>query len=256
MRRVAGALILVCATACAGPNEELKTTSADGRGPEPEPDLKVTEFVLGPGDELHVEVFRNQELSRDVKVMPDGTFSYPLLGEVKAAGVGVRELRETITNGLRSHLVVEPVISITITALKSRKVAVLGEVRRPGMFSLEGSLSVIEAVTAAGGFTKEATQRNVLLVRSDRGRAVARTLNISDAINEGALAQNAQLMPGDVLYVPTSLVADVNRFVAHLAQALSAAVLAETGIVLGPQVKDILLGDPIGTTAPPIAITP
>lgn len=256
LRWVAFVVFLAQASACAGPNQDATVLPLEGAEAQPEPGLRVTEFVFGPGDELKIDVFRNRELTRDVRILPDGTFSYPLLGEVQAAGLGVKELRERITEGLRPYLVVEPKVSIEITALKSRKVAVLGEVRRPGIFSLEHSLSAIEAVTAAGGFTKEATQSSVLLVRANGGQLVAKELDISGAIVEGELGQNALLKPGDVLYIPTSIMADVDRIVGRLAAIMGTLVLAETGIILGPQVKDILQGKPIGSTAPPIAIVP
>ena len=246
---VAGLLWLGVA-ACATSQQELQLSDTESELAKPPARLKVSEFVLGPDDQLSIEVFRMPELTRKVTVMPDGNISFPLLGEVKAAGLGVTELRKSIVEGLRKFLVVEPQVTIELTSLKSRKVAVLGEVKRPGVFALQGTTSVLEILSSAGGLTRDATERNVLLVRNESGRAVVRKLNIGKAWKGTELSQNVLVQAGDVLYVPSSFIADVNRVFAHIRNIVGTLFILESAIILGPDMKDVLLGDPIGTTTP------
>lgn len=245
--RWAGAVLCLVYAACGGPQNAPQALVQPHKANEPSVKLSLSQFVLGPGDELTVVVFRNPDMTRKVKVMPDGTFSYPFLGELKAAGVGVTDLRQKITQALSKYFV-DPQVSIEITALKSRKVFVLGEVKQPGVFLLEGPTSAIEAISKAGGFTQQATSRSVVLFRQDGGRAYATKLNVERALRKGEVAQNVALQPGDVLYIPTSFVTDVDRFMMHVSSIIAPLVFTEFGIVLGPTVKNVLEGSFTGSS--------
>lgn len=254
-RWVGGGLCLAF-IACAGPQKAPPVLVQPDKASEPSVKLSLSQFVLGAGDELTVVVFRNPDMTRKVKVMPDGTFSYPFLGEIKAAGIGVTELRQKITQALSKYFV-DPQVSIEITALKSRKVFVLGEVKQPGVFLLEGPTSAIEAISKAGGFTQHATSKSVVLFRQEDGRAYATKLNVDRALRKGEVAQNIALQPGDVLYIPTSFVTDVDRFMMHVSSIIAPLVFTEFGIVLGPTVKNIFEGKFTGqsNTAPAASIS-
>ena len=114
------------------------------------------EYVIGPGDVLMVRVWGDEDLTQDVMVAPDGSFRFPLIGEVKAAGKTIEDVRKVMTNRLADGYLVDPQVEIGIRAYRSRRVYVLGEVVRPGAYSLNTQASIIEIISEAGGLSEDA----------------------------------------------------------------------------------------------------
>jgi polysaccharide export outer membrane protein len=193
---------------------------------------RISELTLGPGDEVEINVYRQSDLNRKIQIPPDGRIFYPLIGEIQAVGISVNRLRDAITEGL-SKYVKDPQVSVNVTALKSEKVFVLGEVQRPGVFTLESRLSAVEAVTAAGGFTPDAKWTDVLLIRNRQEKMqLVASLNLKSALKEGNSTQNVSLENGDVLYIPSIAIADVARFFQHLENILRPVILITSGTVV------------------------
>jgi len=210
--------------------------------------IKISEFVLGPGDEIEVNVYRNPDLTNKYLIPPDGLISFPLLGEIRAAGIGVTELRKTITSGL-SNFLVEPYVSIGVSAIRSQKLYVLGEVEKPGVFQINSPIDVIEAVSMAGGLTVNAKLSSLLLIRGGLDSPQLKTVNLKKTLKEGDLSENITLIGGDIVYVPATYIASADRFFSHLKNIISPIVLLESGIIMGPQVGDVLRGErPEGIT--------
>lgn len=115
---------------------------------------------LGPGDVIRIFVWKNPELSQDVSVSPDGNISYPLIGEIQAAGITVGGLRKVIEREFRKHLK-DPQVTVSLQDARSYKVFVTGEVMSPGMFQLTGPITVVQSIAMAGGFTAFATRNNI-----------------------------------------------------------------------------------------------
>jgi polysaccharide export outer membrane protein len=113
-------------------------------------------YVIGPGDTLMIRVWGDDDLTRDVVVSPEGSFRFPLIGEVEAAGRSVEDLRRVITERLADGYLVDPQVEIVIRAYRSRNVFVLGEVVRPGTYPLDTQTSVIEIISTAGGLAEGA----------------------------------------------------------------------------------------------------
>ena len=119
-----------------------------------------------------------------------------------------------------------------------QKITVLGDVKNPGMYSLtDGITNVVEALGASGGFTETASQRNVILIRREGDVAKRYVLNIHKVAKRGELAYNAPIRKGDILFVPSSLVANIDGFADHLVRWLSPIISAEYGIILGYEAK-------------------
>lgn len=172
---------------------------------------EVSDLILGPGDEIEILVYRNDDLNRTIKVLPPGRYYYPLVGEIKTMGIGVFQLRDEIAEKL-SKYVKDPQVSITIKSIESHKFFVLGEVNKPGIFPVDSVPTALQAITAAGGVNADAKLNSVLLVRGDPNKPELRKLNLEVALKESNFRDNVKLQPGDMLYVPTAPIADTERF--------------------------------------------
>jgi polysaccharide export outer membrane protein len=203
---------------------------------EPLKEVSIMEFILGPGDEIEITVYRQDDLKRTIRIDPSGMITYPLVGDIKAAGLSIFELRDKIRDGL-SRYIINPQVSIAVTAVQSQKVIVLGEVNNPGLFSLEGPMTALEAMSRAGGFTVDAKQKSVLLIRGGLEKPQLVKLNLEDALNKGDLTQNVYLQNGDIVYVPATFIANVSRFFDHLSKIISPIVSMESGYFIGQQIE-------------------
>lgn len=203
--------------------------------------LRVFEFTLGPGDEVEITVWGVEDMDRKILIGPTGFISYPFVGDVQVNGISIFELRDRIVNGLSDYFM-NPQVSVNIVSSQSKKIFVLGEVAMPGIFQMAGTISLIEAVSMAGGLTQEAKEQNILLVRGGLVTPVLRSLDLKVALREGDLSQNILLKPGDIIYVPASTFADTERFFKRIANIISPIVNLETGIVLEPSVEEVFHG--------------
>ena len=199
------------------------------------------QFTLGTRDEIAITVWRNDDLKRTVQVDPSGNIQFPLIGEMKASGLTIVQLREKITLQL-SKYIVNPQVDIAVTSLKNLKVYVLGEVKSPGTFDWRTGMLAWEGISQAGGFTTDANEDNILLVRSENGKAVIKALNLHGMLKGENLTQDVYLRNGDVVYVLPRVIADVQRFMERFTAILSPIVNLESGIVLYPQARDVLTG--------------
>lgn len=209
---------------------------------EPIGSLKVSEFILGEGDSIDISVYRNDDLKKSVKIDRSGTIMFPLIGDVKAAGKDIFVLRNEIQQMLSKYLI-EPQVAISVTSVQSQKFIILGEVNSPGIFVLDSSLSIIEAISKAGGMTQDAKMGNVVLIRRKQGKAEVASLNLEQTYKEGDLSHNRMLQGGDIVYVPAMTIANVSRYFVHLTKILSPIVNLESGIVLWPQASGVLRGE-------------
>jgi polysaccharide export outer membrane protein len=200
----------------------------------------IAEFVLGAGDELAIRVWGHDDLSRKINLDITGEFYYPFVGYVNAGGMGIKQLRQTINDGL-SRYYVNPQVGIEVVALRSQKIFVLGEVRRPGVFVFDGSNTAIEAISGAGGFTEDSNKSSVILIRGDIDDPYLQRLNLQDLLVKGKVEENIILQAGDVLYVPRSFVGDVREFFRTMQIVIRPIVLLERAIVLEPRVEDVFL---------------
>ncbi len=169
-------------------------------GPTVVRDAEVAAYRLGPDDLVDVMVWKEPALSATVPVRPDGKITLPMAGDVPAAGHTTDELREAIAARLKPY-VAEPVVSVMVKEVRAARFFVLGEVAHPGAFPLTGQLTVLEAVSVAGGPTEFARRSRVVVIRpNDKGRRERLSVDLDDIL-DGRAAPLA-LRPGDTVYVP------------------------------------------------------
>lgn len=219
-----------------------------------QPALEFTEYSLGPGDEIEVEVYQYDDLTRKITVPGSGIIFFPLVGEIDVKALGVTELRRVVQDRLKDRIV-DPQVSLSVKSIKSQKIYVLGEVKAPSVFTMDSHMRAAEAVSRAGGFTDGADRTSVLLVRNKQGKADLQKLNLDEFFEGTKLNHNVLLQPGDVLYIPRTFVADMDKFFAHVLQGLFPLVFLEQAIVLGPAVRDAVTGN-AGKSTQTIIITP
>lgn len=196
---------------------------------------RISEFVLGVGDRIEIVVYRADDLRRVIQIDHSGKIMYPLVGDIQAAGLNLFQLRDKIYERLSAHII-DPQISIAVLSTQSQKIIVLGEVRNPGFFQAESPMTVIEAVSRAGGFTANGKQESVLLIKGGMKNPKLVRLDIKTALRKGDLTQNLILQRGDIVYVPRTFISNVDRFFTHLATIISPLVNLETGYFIGQQI--------------------
>ncbi|MCM8771427.1 MAG: polysaccharide biosynthesis/export family protein [Candidatus Omnitrophica bacterium] len=171
-------------------------------------------YTIGVGDVLYISVWQEDKLSQDVIVRPDGMISFPLAGDVPAAGLTIPELDEELTKRLE-EFIRYPEVSIMVKKSGGQKIIVLGEVTWPGVYYVTGSRTVLEAVALANGFTPHAVLSSVIIVRGDKKNPKGIRVNLSRAIEKNDSSQNIVLQPEDIVYVPKKFIANVNYFVSQ-----------------------------------------
>lgn len=210
----------------------------------------LTSFSLRPGDELDIKVWRHDNVSRSVRIDPDGRIYLPLAGEIDAAGRTLRELREETTERL-SRYIRSPSVDINVVRLRNNSVYILGEVSDPGVVDMEKELLVWEAIAHAGGLTQDANSRQIILIRTDRdGRARGEvvSMDLRSAGKGKELNAGCTLRRGDVLYCPPRKIASIERFMIRLNNIVSPIMNTERTIIFGDEVNSIFSGDETGSS--------
>ncbi|MBM4354213.1 MAG: polysaccharide export protein [Deltaproteobacteria bacterium] len=159
--------------------------------------------TLGPGDVFDVRVYGEKDLSGIYRVSAEGTIHFPLVGEVRVQNLSPSEVATLLQDRLRDGYLREPFVTVTIKEYNSKKIFVLGQVAKPGTFPFEGEMNIVQAVTLAGGFTPMARKNNVIVTRVDKGEEKRIQVPV-ESISEG-LAPNLPLRPGDIVYVPETV---------------------------------------------------
>ena len=121
-------------------------------------------YVIGPGDMLEIQVWDHEDLHRKVEVSQQGTFSFPLIGNVDARGLSLFELENSITQRLAGGYLVRPQVNISVLEYRSQRVFLFGEVKKPGTYVVKGGLQLVELLSQAGGLTENAGTK-VTIVR-------------------------------------------------------------------------------------------
>jgi polysaccharide export outer membrane protein len=158
-----------------------------------------SKYRVGPEDILHVSVWGNQDLTLDVIVRPDGKISLPLIQDIQAEGLTASELADVIHKKLLVYIK-EPEVSVMVKEINATKFSVLGYVNKPGTYALRGDMSVLQALSMAGGLTPFASPRKIRLLRNTTGTQKVRVVNYYNLIDSGE--GNILLKPGDTIVVP------------------------------------------------------
>ena len=157
-------------------------------------------YTLNPGDILRISVWREEELDREARVQPDGTVSFPLVGQIDAAGQTTGEVADTITDAIARYIP-DAVVSVELLEALGNVVYVIGEVNRPGAYQISGATTVVQAISLAGGFTPFASTDDIRIVRNENGAETTFEVDYDDIESGRALETNQQLRAGDTVMV-------------------------------------------------------
>lgn len=182
----------------------------------PTPSLKVEDrpapYVIQAGDQLDIKFFYNSELNEQITVRPDGHISLQLVNDIQAAGLTPEQLTQSLV-GIYSKELRKPEIAVIVRSFSSQRVWVDGEVGKPGVVNLTGRTTVLQAVSEAGGLKETARAHEVVIIRRNaESRPVALTLDLTKPIKGADRGEDLLLMPYDVIFVPRSRIANVNRW--------------------------------------------
>jgi polysaccharide biosynthesis/export protein len=182
-----------------------------------EPTSVLPDYQIGPQDILRISVYTHDDLSQVVIVQNDGTFTFPLVGRVKASDNTPKELETKLAKLLAQGFIRNPQVTVVVQEYRSKTVFVVGEVARPGSYPLTGAMTLVEALSKAGPTTANASTE-VLVVRpkkpvsgpvlpsdieADPSAEMAEVLKVSlRDVQAGDLSKNVALMPNDTIFVP------------------------------------------------------
>jgi polysaccharide export outer membrane protein len=158
-------------------------------------------YAIGPGDTLEISVWRDDSLSREVIVPPDGVISFPLVGDINVTGITVAELRKTVTKKL-SDFVPDATVTVILKAFNSLRAYVIGKVKNPGMFPITLDTNVMQILAMAGGLNPYASEDSIHILRQVKGSTIKIPFSYGDVLKGRNLEQNITLQRGDVVVVP------------------------------------------------------
>ena len=183
-------------------------------------------YRIGVNDELHISVWDEPDLDKQVTVLNDGTILFPLIGRIQVKGLTVLKLTMNITGLLDKDYVVDPQVTVKITEYNSQNIYILGHVSKPGLYSLKGETNVLKAIAMAGGVAPQAGEKLQLLKLSGKdihqGKKVENLLkknkfkevSLNALLKLGDLSQNLPVEADDVIFIPAAdEVADLSVYV-------------------------------------------
>ena len=175
--------------------------AAPAPAPAPGPAANTPpDYVIGSDDQLHITVWKEQELTETLPVRPDGKISMPLLNDVPAAGLTPSQLAASITEKLKKYIA-DPRVTVVVTAMNSRRVFVTGEVTHTGAIALLPHMTVLQALSSSG-FTQFANVKGIYLLRMVNGQQQKIPFNYKDVVKGRHPEENIELKPGDTIVVP------------------------------------------------------
>jgi polysaccharide export outer membrane protein len=183
------------ATSTQNPDSSAKSSTSEN------PAAKEAEYRIGPQDVIRIDVWKEPDVSRSIPVRPDGKISMPLLNDVQAAGLTSLELAASIRDGL-SKYITNPQVTVTVSEINSRRIYVSGEVIRQGAQNLLPNMTVLQAISAAGGLTQFARAKKIYVVRTVDGKQVTLPFDYKGALTGKHPETNVTLQSGDMIVVP------------------------------------------------------
>jgi polysaccharide export outer membrane protein len=166
------------------------------------PAVPPANYIVGVGDVLEINVWKEGELSKTVPVRPDGMITMPLIGEIRAVGLTPEQLQQVVTNSLQK-VVSEPQVSVMVIAVNSLSFNIMGNVNKPGYYPLIRPITILDAIALSGGFRDFAKEKKIYILRAGpNGSQQKLKFNYKDVIKGKNMAQNIVLLPHDTLVVP------------------------------------------------------
>ncbi|HET7104290.1 MAG TPA: polysaccharide biosynthesis/export family protein [Terracidiphilus sp.] len=206
-----GLFLLVCSPcllAQGHPSNQSAGSESQGQPAQAEPAANTGRqagtgtYVIGRDDVLSINVWQEKDLTRSVPVRSDGKISLPLVGELEAAGLTPEQLQHQLTEKLKTYIT-DPVVTVIVDQVNSKKFNILGQVAKPGSYSLTLASTVVDGIAAAGGFRDFAKKKDVYVLRQMPDGAQKRIpFNYKDFIKGKHPESNIKLQPRDTIIVP------------------------------------------------------
>lgn len=191
-----------CLSLLAGCGSTPTRTANAGTGTE----AAASQYLVGPGDSLHVFVWDHADLTTTVQVRPDGRISTPLVEDLQAAGKSPTELARDVERVLGQY-VRSPVVTVivqTFVGESGQQIRVVGQAVGPKTLQYRQGMRVLDVVIAAGGLSQFAAGNRARIIRVVGGQETEIRVRLDDLLNDGRIDQNLQMQPGDVLIIPQS----------------------------------------------------
>ena len=216
LRALLISLLMASMTACASSGRttgnasagSTQTVTAEGALPPPDTTdyagayTGVSEYRIGPNDQLEISVFQVPELNRTVRVNTGGQISLPLVGVVLAGGRNTQELEAQLTTKLSETYLQNPQVSVFVKEFASQKVTLEGAFSQPGIYPLTGKTSLLQVIAMARGLTEMADENGIVVFRTVNGQRMAAAFRLKD-IRSGK-AEDPQIYGDDVVVVEQS----------------------------------------------------
>jgi len=175
--------------------------AAPPASPTPSPSNAPENYVLGPGDQVEIVVFGQPDLTTMATIRPDGMIALPLVRQVKAAGKTAGQLETELTLLYKKYLK-SPSVSVSVKQFSMNHIYIMGEVAKPGRYDLTDNMTVLDALTLAGGSTNMANLDGTHISRTENGKSAAIPVKVKQLIQGTDAKQNLKLQTGDLIYVP------------------------------------------------------
>ena len=186
-------------------SQTTQTASARPAADRPEgvkPSAKAgKDYVIGADDVLDVSVWKEQELTRTLQVRPDGKISMPLLGDVQAAGLIPGQLAQSVSEKLKKYLTA-PQVTVILTQINSQRAYVIGEVTRPGAYPVLPGMTILQAISSAGGLTQFANAKKIFLMRDEDHIQTKYPFSYKEVLDGRKAEENRTVKAGDTIVVP------------------------------------------------------
>ncbi|PWT85566.1 MAG: sugar transporter [Proteobacteria bacterium] len=160
-----------------------------------------SDYIIGPEDVLDINVWKEPDLTRLLPVRPDGKISMPLLNDVQAAGLTTTQLSQSISEKLKKYLT-SPQVTVMVSQINSQRIYVMGEVTRPGAYPLLPGMTILQAISSAGGLTQFANSKKIFLLRTENKTQNKYPFSYKDVLDGRRAEQNLPLKAGDTVVVP------------------------------------------------------
>jgi len=163
-------------------------------------------YIVAPGDNVEIFVWRNPDLSNTVTVRPDGRFTVPLIEDLPAAGRTPTDLARDIEKELSTYIQT-PVVSVIMRGFAGtyeQSIRIVGEASEPASLLYRKNMTVMDAMISVGGLTRFAAGNRAVIVRNENGEEKQYSVRLDDLLKEGDISANASLLPGDILIIPQS----------------------------------------------------
>jgi polysaccharide export outer membrane protein len=158
-------------------------------------------YRLHQGDKVMISVWREETLQKEVVVLPDGSVTFPLIGRVEVAGLSTPEVEQSIAAKLKKYFP-EPIVTVVIVGIEGNRAFVTGKVMHPGSLTINGPITVLQAISIVGGFDKFADESSIKVIRAKPGGQEILPVNYKDIVSGKNVSTNIQLKAGDTLVVP------------------------------------------------------